>query len=122
MLFRSQDKATFERSRLIWNELTQPEHKEMLDWYKKLIQLRQSHPELTEGSFENVQMNFSEEGKWLTLQRGFILTAINIASQPAQIPVPATAEILLASSAEIKTENETLHLSSNAVAILKRKK
>ena len=32
-----------------WNELEQPLHAEMLDWYRKLIQLRQTTPSLNNG-------------------------------------------------------------------------
>jgi maltooligosyltrehalose trehalohydrolase len=114
-----QDKATFERSKLNWEETTRPEHKEILDWYKKLIQLRQSHPELTEDSFENVQVSYSEEGKWLAFHHGRIFTACNLSKEAAELPIPPASQILLASNAQVEAQSGKLYLPPDTVAILK---
>ncbi len=43
-----QDPATFWRSKLDWTELEQAPHREMHDWYRRLIALRQATPALTQ--------------------------------------------------------------------------
>lgn len=43
-----QDPQTFARSRLDWAELDKPEHREMLDFYRRLIALRRSRPDLSD--------------------------------------------------------------------------
>ena len=43
-----QDEATFTRSRLDWSEPGAAPHRELLAWYRELISLRRSLPELTD--------------------------------------------------------------------------
>src|SRR5579884_1105946 len=73
-----QDQQTFLRSKLNWNEQAKPPHSEMLKWYRQLIALRKSHPDLTEGSLEHLHIEFSEEGRWLVMQRGSVEVLVNL--------------------------------------------
>ena len=117
-----QDKATFERSKLNWEEITQPEQAEMLGWYKKLIKLRQENPEITNGSFANVEVSYSEKAKWLVLHNGRILTAFSLAAKTAALPIPPEAEILIASDNKTEVQDGKLYLSPDTVAILRTEK
>ncbi len=117
-----QDAATFERSKLKWDEIGEAAHAEMLEWYRKLIALRRSTPELNDGSLENVEVRFEEEEKWLTMRRGRILVAANFAEKAVALPVERGAEILLKSAEGIglgivRGEKE-LRLLPDSVAIL----
>src|SRR5579871_5955517 len=47
-----QDRATFERSRLRWDEVNEPGHRELLGWYRELIALRRRHDCLRGGTAE----------------------------------------------------------------------
>ncbi len=69
--------STFERSRLDWHELSQAEHAEMLAWYRNLIRLRQSTPDLRTADANAVEVQFSESEKWLLMRRGRIMVACN---------------------------------------------
>jgi maltooligosyltrehalose trehalohydrolase len=113
-----QDPATFERSKLHWDELREPAHAEMLDWYRKLIALRRATPDLNDGSLENVEVRFDEQEKWLTMRRGAILVAVNLAEQVVDLPVTEGAAVLLKSAEEFAVVAERLRLSSDSVAIL----
>ena len=73
---------TFERSKMNWNELEQPLHAEMLDWYRKLIQLRRTTPSLNNGEPGNSNVTFSEEQRWLRVIRGRIVIACNLSQTP----------------------------------------
>src|SRR3954454_4475787 len=42
-----QDIATFRRSQLNWDEVDTSPHRELLDWHRRLIQLRKSQPDLS---------------------------------------------------------------------------
>jgi maltooligosyltrehalose trehalohydrolase len=44
-----QDPSTFERSKLDWSELAREPHASLLEWYRRLIALRRSVPELSCG-------------------------------------------------------------------------
>lgn len=113
-----QDAATFERSKLNWDELREPAHAEMLEWYRKLIALRRATPDLNDGSLENVDVRFDEGEKWLTMRRGAILVAVNVAAKAVELPVPEGAELLLKSEEEVAVVGEGLRLLPDSVAIL----
>ena len=113
-----QDTTSFERSKLNWNELAQPGHADMLDWYKKLIALRRSTPDLTDGSLAQVEVKFNEEQKWLTMQRGAILVALNTGSDIAIIDVKPTEKMILASYGAIAVEQNTIDLPPDSIVIV----
>jgi maltooligosyltrehalose trehalohydrolase len=50
-----QDPATFERSKLDWAEPGKDEHAELLEWYRSLVSLRRSAPELGAGRVDAVR-------------------------------------------------------------------
>ncbi len=83
-----QDPATFARSKLDWTQ-TQAD---MLDWYRRLIQLRRQF------AAERVQVRYDEQQQWIVVQRGRIHMLCNVSSQPRTLPFPVPHEILLASS------------------------
>ena len=114
-----QDAETFERSRLQWDELKEPEHAEMLDWYKKLIAFRRATPQLTNGSLEDVDVRFDEQRKWLTMRRGPVLLAMNLAAAPLTLDVPHQAELAIASTDAIALDDGKLKLPPDSVVILK---
>jgi maltooligosyltrehalose trehalohydrolase len=63
-----QDPASFECSKLRWEERSEPAHAEMLEWYRELIRLRRSTPELGDGRLDRVAVEVS--GPRLVLRRG----------------------------------------------------
>lgn len=72
-----QSPETFLRSRLNWRELSRDDHRKVLEWYRKLIDIRKENPELRDGRLDKVDVKFSEEGKWLAFHRGKILLVFN---------------------------------------------
>jgi maltooligosyltrehalose trehalohydrolase len=63
-----QDPATFERSKLDWSEREKPEHADLLEWYRSLIDLRRSTPALLDGDLGAVDVRV--HGRVLTVRRG----------------------------------------------------
>jgi len=114
-----QDEQAFLRSKLNWNEQTQPRHAEMLDWYKSLIALRRSQPDLTNGSLEATQIDYNEEEKWLAMQRGTIEVVVNLSTNPLKRNVPTGATMLLTSVKSITLVQTDLTLPPDSVAILR---
>ena len=113
-----QNEQTFLRSKLKWEERSQPQHAEMLTWYKELIALRKKYPDLTNGSLEDVEVDFSENEKWLVLRRGKLEIISNLGSSSLKRQVNEGANILLASDNAIKLEQLSLVLPPDSVAIL----
>jgi maltooligosyltrehalose trehalohydrolase len=114
-----QDEQTFLRSKLNWDEHSQPRHAEMLDWYRNLIAIRKAHPELTSGSLEETQVEYSEDEKWLVLRRGTIEVVANLGSRPLNRQLATAAKLLLASNSSIKVESTTLIVPQDSVAVLR---
>ena len=93
-----QDAATYQRSELDWSEQTRPGHRELLDWYRELIALRRSEPELTSPRLDQVQAEFDEDGRWLIVSRGRLRIAANLGSVCQQVPIGAVGGEVLAAS------------------------
>jgi maltooligosyltrehalose trehalohydrolase len=76
---------TFERSRLDWRELSEANHAEVFEWYRRLIQLRRS-PKFSSGSADAVVYDATAE--WLTLLHNGALAVFNFASRAQTVPMP----------------------------------
>jgi maltooligosyltrehalose trehalohydrolase len=112
---------TFERSKLNWAELAQPAHAEMLEWYRRLIQLRRREPALSDGRLDCVRTCFDEAGRWFILERGPILVAFDLAGHPQRLPLgDGSHSVLLASAPGVEASPLGLMLPAGALAILKR--
>ena len=115
-----QSPKTFQRSKLNWDERTTAPHAEMLDWYRRLIALRHATPDLTDPDRSRVHVRFSEEAKWLVMERGSVTVAVSIAKNPVTLQVRAGSSIALASSPGMQLSNNSLTLPPDSVAILNR--
>ena len=56
---------TFERSKLDWDEVGEGVHGSLLDWHRRLIALRRSEPALSSGTFDDLDVRFDEDERWL---------------------------------------------------------
>ena len=112
-------RETFLRSRLKWDELPEPAHADVLDWYRKLIRLRRSEPSLNNGEPGNTAVTYSEERRWLCLQRGSIVIACNLAENAESVPIAPGSELMLASQLEIVIEGDSVTLPPDSVAVLR---
>ncbi|MFZ0630154.1 MAG: malto-oligosyltrehalose trehalohydrolase [Acidobacteriaceae bacterium] len=113
-----QARATFERSKLNWDERAQPPHSEMLAWYRELIALRKSLPELTDGDLSQVHVRCSEKERWLVMERGGCTVAFSLAEKPFTLAVRGGSRIILASTREVALEGDRLTLPTDSVAVL----
>lgn len=115
-----QDPATFERSKLKWEELGSAPHQELLDWHKKLIQLRREESALTDGRLEKVGVDFDEAARWLVVERGLITVACNLADRRQFVPVGdhRPRSVRLASEPEIEVRDTGVELPPDSVVIL----
>jgi maltooligosyltrehalose trehalohydrolase len=114
-----QDEETFLRSKLAWEELLEPQHREMLDWYKRLIGVRRRIPALVDGRLDRVRTRYDERAKWLAVERENTILAANLGTRACTIKTQPLdrPEVLLASKAEVQLEGTALRLPAHSVAL-----
>jgi maltooligosyltrehalose trehalohydrolase len=119
------DPATFERSKLRWEELGEEPHARLLDCYRGLIALRRAHPELTDPWLGRLSVDFDEQARWIVLHRGALDVLVNLGERPATIPLPAkSAEVLLSWSEphlHAGVHDDAAELSPESFAVLRYK-
>jgi len=67
-----QGPGTFERSKLDWDELDEPYHRDMLHWYRGLIALRRRLPAVAQGVLAHV------EGDRIVFERDGVVVRVNL--------------------------------------------
>jgi maltooligosyltrehalose trehalohydrolase len=116
-----QAEETFLRSKLRWEELDQPQHAEMLNWYRRLIALRREECALTRTELRDVEVHFDEAQKWLWMKRSPVEMVFNAGTSTVTLPVIHGYDAVLASSPEIVCGPEHLRLPSGSVAVLRNR-
>jgi maltooligosyltrehalose trehalohydrolase len=109
---------TFQRSKLTWNEVHQGRHEEMLEWYRRLIQLRRGSPSLNDGEPGQTTTSFSEEKKWLVIEREAVTVMSNLGTEAVELDNPRRLPLLLASRADVEVVGDRVSLPANTLAIL----
>jgi maltooligosyltrehalose trehalohydrolase len=111
---------TFERSKLVWDEIDEQPHADLLEWHKELLRLRASTPALTDGRLDLVGTSYSDHERWLIVERGPITIAANFDGTPARLSIDSDriGEILLASG-KIATDAGEVELGPESVAIFR---
>ncbi|MFF2961845.1 malto-oligosyltrehalose trehalohydrolase [Streptomyces sp. NPDC057963] len=82
-----QDPATRDRSRLDWSEPAQEPHARLHAWYRELIALRRTLPDLSDPDLASVRTAHDEQARWLAYRRGELRIAVNLGGKPAAIPL-----------------------------------
>ena len=89
-----QDPATFQNSKLRWDEANEAEHGRLLAFYQSLIALRRAHAEFTDPRFEKVGVRFDGDARWLILDRGDLSILINFSADQQKLPALVDDELL----------------------------
>jgi maltooligosyltrehalose trehalohydrolase len=82
-----QDQATFARSKLDWRELEQAPHRELLDWYRALLRLRRTVPDLGAGPLTAVYATADEASGRLVVRRGRAVIDVDLAADAMRVVV-----------------------------------
>ncbi|MFC5911497.1 malto-oligosyltrehalose trehalohydrolase [Streptacidiphilus monticola] len=106
-----QDPATVERSTLRWDEREREPHASLLEWHRLLLRLRREH---ASGPAEVV---FDEDERWITVRRGRLQAALNLAPQPRKVPA-APGHPLAAYPEPPARAEDSLLLPPHGVALL----
>ncbi len=88
---------TFMRSKLDWSELGREPHCSLLEWYRGLITLRRSEPDLSSHDRKLVGTAFDEPARWLVVNRGRFSIAANLADERQALPLDGGASVVMAS-------------------------
>jgi maltooligosyltrehalose trehalohydrolase len=122
--FRSSDvpdpqaRETFDRSKLDWRERDEPAHARLLDWYKTLIRLRGSRPELGAVGTARARLRWDDTQRWLVVERDSMRIACNLENESVEIPLESThAEVLATSSAQSSIGAGSLVLAPESVVV-----
>jgi maltooligosyltrehalose trehalohydrolase len=110
--------ATFERSKLLWSEVRQGEHAEMLAWFKQLIHLRHGSPSLNDGDPSQIHVSYDEDKRWLIMERGQVQVMCNLGDIAIEPTYIEGAALVLASHQDIYVKSERVVLPPNSLAIL----
>lgn len=86
----SQDQATFERSKLDWSEVADPDRTRILDCYRALLALRRAHPALTDPRLDHLTIDHDDQSEWIALHRTDIHILCNLAPTPTAVPTTGT--------------------------------
>jgi maltooligosyltrehalose trehalohydrolase len=113
-----QAETTFTNSKLDWSEAGVGRHAAMTEWYRQLIRLRRTTPELTNGRLNEVSVAFDEDDQWLVMDRGPIQVACNLGSEDLQIELPPGSELLLGSDGVV-LNGEELVLPADSVSVVR---
>jgi maltooligosyltrehalose trehalohydrolase len=116
-----QDPATFERSRLDWSQIAQPEHARMLAWYRALIELRRAIPDLADGDLDATTVRFDDDDRpsWVVVGRGAARIVCNLAHEPQRVPLGTDHALDVRAAWEATgPAGSTIELPGRSVAVL----
>ena len=111
-----QDPQTFLRSKLDWDEVDTGEHARLLDFYRGLIALRRSEPDMGDPWLDHLRVDYDEDARWIVMRRGALAICCNIGTAPVDIPV--TGETVV-SFGETSAGSGTSRLGGHSVAVLR---
>ena len=117
-----EDVETFRRSKLNWDEVREGRHAEMLDWYRRLIELREASPSLNDGEPGQTKISFSEARRWLVMERGQVMVMCNLGTERVELENTGGLSLLLVSRADVGTEGGLVRLPPDTLAILSSEK
>ena len=113
-----QAEATFEASRLDFDEIAEPEHADMLEFYRTLIRLRRERPEL---AAPRVSVRFDERSGFFALDRDESVVAVNFGREPLRVPLSRDEALrpveLLCASEGAAIEDLTLVLPRESLLV-----
>ncbi len=117
-----QDKETFLRSKLDWAQPDREPYRSLLDWYRSLLALRRSRPELTDPRLDQVRVEYDEDARWLLVHRGPLRIAANLGDADARLPAGQAAAgppgVLLASDKGVLVESGAIVLPPASFAVV----
>ncbi|NMO51330.1 malto-oligosyltrehalose trehalohydrolase [Actinoplanes sp. TBRC 11911] len=112
-----QDPATFERSKLDWEEPDKAGHAEILDLYRRLIALRKSRADLSDPWLSKVEVWHGD--RYVVMRRGSCAVAANLSASPQTVSLrEAPRSVLLATSDGVALQRDRITLPAETAAVV----
>ena len=108
-----QDPATFARSKLDWDEIDTPPHREVLDWYRALIALRRRLP-----APERLEVEVDDAKRRMSFSRTGLGVFVNLGDSDWNAKLELPMKVALAFPEGILVEDGNLCLPPSSVAVL----
>ena len=113
-----EDQATYEMSKLNWNELGEGSHAEMLAWVKALIRVRRGHIALNDGDMHHLLVTSDEEARTLVMERDEVRVLINFGEEPQRFGLLKSERLELVSRDGVGVGEDRLALPPMTLAVL----
>ncbi|GAA4995216.1 hypothetical protein GCM10025734_25750 [Kitasatospora paranensis] len=116
-----QARATVLASVLDWSEPAREPHAGLLDWYRRLIRLRRTHPELTDPDLGAVRVDHDAAQQWLVVHRGPYRVVVHLGGDgPRRIALDRPYADTLALFGDAWPESDgSLHLAAESTAVVR---
>ena len=111
-----QDRATFDRSKLVWDELDAPHHRRVLDWYIALIRLRRRLPVRRDSA--GIHTEVDDDLRTIVFQRDGISVRVNLGKVDWISSISEGDRVLMSSVSEINANAGSICLPPSSVVIL----
>jgi maltooligosyltrehalose trehalohydrolase len=113
--------ATFQRSRLRWDERSRHPHREVEAWYRELIALRRSLADLQAGRLDAVVVETDEAARTVVVRRGRVVVCCNLGTEGRTVaagPGGSGFTVRLASRGGVRLDGDRLRLPGASAAVL----
>jgi maltooligosyltrehalose trehalohydrolase len=111
-----QDPATFERSKLDWDELGREPHARVLRWYRDLLALRRDCPDLSDPRLDLVRVDWDRASGRFRMQRGEHLVLVNLGGTPLVFAAGGT--VLLSWTDGVKAEDGHVEVPARSAVVV----
>jgi maltooligosyltrehalose trehalohydrolase len=113
-----QDPETFAASKLDRAEIGDEPHAGILDWHRRLIEIRRATGGLGTGKMGDTETTFDEDERWLVIARAGMTIVANLSGSDVEIPMKDDlGRHLLSSSAEPRLSGKHLTIGPESVAV-----
>ncbi len=117
-----QDPATFERSKLRWDERLVGRHARILDFYRAVIRLRRARPDLTDARFGTATVEVVDPAGAIVVRRERTAIVVNLCDTPRQFPGagadPLTPEDVLLAFGSHTFSPRGISLDAHSLAVI----
>jgi maltooligosyltrehalose trehalohydrolase len=118
-----QDPGTRLRSCLMWDELDDGHHAAMLAWYRDLIRVRRTVPELRDPRQHRVRTRAHDGEGWMVVERSGVAVVVTLGGDGTRVrvPVPGCGELILATEgAGVAAGGDAVEMPPWGVALVRR--
>jgi len=116
-----QDPATFEASRLDWDELASGRHAVVLDAYRRLVRLRREIPALTDPDLRKVSVDVDDDARTIVVRRGDVTVVVNAGDDPLRLELPGEHELLFTTPNGASYDGSVLEVPTHAGVLARRR-